>query len=138
MNNIEYTQLVKNAEYPKDPLVPLDPAFINAAGKIQNLINGNIGAVAIIHSIAGSTRSNHWHKNNWHYLYVISGVVKYFERNVDGTDILIKEYKEGDMFFTPPHKVHKTEFLTDCILLSIGKESKEHSAHEEDLVRVEF
>jgi dTDP-4-dehydrorhamnose 3,5-epimerase-like enzyme len=138
INNKTYTGFVDQEEFPSDPLVPLDPPFENAAGTIQNLLNCKIGAVAIIHSVKGSVRSNHWHKSNWHYLYVVSGSVKYYERNLDGTDVLIAEYKAGDMFFTPPNKVHKTEFLEDCVMMSFGRDSKEHDAHEEDVVREEF
>lgn len=138
MSNKEYTDLVSEEKYPIDPFVPLDPPFINAAGSIQNLTNCKIGAVAIINSVKGSSRSNHWHKSSWHYLHIISGRVKYFERNLDGSDRVIREYGPGDMFFTPPNKVHKTEFLTDCVMISMGKESKDHENHEADIVREEF
>jgi len=42
------------------------------------------------------------------------------------------------MFFTPPNKIHKVEFLEDTILISIGKDSKDHESHEKDIVREEF
>jgi uncharacterized RmlC-like cupin family protein len=138
LTNKDFTDLVEQEDYRWGPIVPLDKPFENAAGKIQNLLNCKIGAVAIIHSVKGSVRSNHWHRSNWHYLYVVSGSVKYYERNLDGTDVLISEYKAGDMFFTPPNKVHKTEFLEDCVMMSFGRDSKEHEAHEEDLVRENF
>lgn len=138
MNNKEYTDLVEKEEFPENPLVPLDKPFINDAGVIQNLLNCKIGAVAIIDSKCNSVRSNHWHKSSWHYLYIVSGRVRYYERNLDGTDVIIKDYKEGDMFFTPPNKVHKTQFLTDCIMISLGKESKDHETHEKDIIREEF
>jgi len=138
MNNKEYTDLVDKEEFPSDPLVPLDVPFVNAAGVIQNLLNCKIGAVAIIHSKSGSVRSNHFHKSNWHYLYVVSGSVKYYERDLDGSNEFRKIYEAGDMFFTAPNKVHKTEFLQDCVMMSFGRDSKKHEAHEEDLIREEF
>jgi quercetin dioxygenase-like cupin family protein len=138
MNNKEYTDFVEQEKYPADPLVPLDPPFINAAGSIQNLTNCKIGAVAVISSVKGSERSNHWHRGSWHYLHIISGRVKYFERNLDGSDIVVKEYGPGQMFFTPPNKVHKTEFLEDTILISLGRESKDTETHEKDIVREKF
>lgn len=42
------------------------------------------------------------------------------------------------MFFTPPNKVHKTESITDSIMISLGKESKDHESHEKDIVRQEY
>lgn len=138
MNNKDYTDLVYQNNYPKDPLVPLDEPFINKAGIIQNLTNCNIGAIAIIHTKAGETRSNHWHHSNWHMLYLISGTVKYYERDLDGSNVTINEYSAGQMFFTPPNKVHKVEFLEDSIMVSLGKDSKDHESHEKDIVREEF
>jgi len=64
--------------------------------------------------------------------------VRYYERNVDGTELITRNYIAGDMFFTPPNKVHKTEFMSDCVMISIGRDSKEHDDHEEDLIREEF
>ena len=138
MKNKEYTDLVEKEQYPVDPLVHLDPPFVNDAGTIQNLLNCPIGAVAIIISKAGATRSNHWHRTSWHYLHVISGHIKYYERDLDGTNVLVKEYKAGDMFFTPPNKVHKTVSVTDSVMMSYGRESKDHDSHEKDIVREEF
>lgn len=138
MNNKEYTDLVESENFPSEPFVPIDLPFVNDAGTIQNLLNCNIGSAAIITSKKGSERSNHFHLKSWHFLYVISGALKYFERNLDGSDILIKEYNKGEMFFTPPNKVHKVEFLSDCVLLSLGRFSKDHESHEKDIVREKF
>jgi quercetin dioxygenase-like cupin family protein len=138
MKNKEYTDLVDNKNYPADPLVPLDPPFVDERGKIQNLVNCKIGAVAIIESKAGTERSNHWHKKNSHYLYVITGEVIYYERNIDGSNVVKETYKSGQMIFTPPNKVHKTVFTKDTVMVSLGMESKEHDLHEEDLVREVF
>jgi quercetin dioxygenase-like cupin family protein len=64
--------------------------------------------------------------------------VRYYERNLDGSGLITKNYMPGDMFFTPPNKVHKTEFMSDCVMISLGKESKDHETHEKDIVREEF
>lgn len=138
MNNKTYTDLVEQEKYPTDPIVPLDNPFINQAGSIQNLVNCKIGAVAVINSVKGSSRSNHWHKSSWHFLYILYGRVKYFERNLDGSDIIIREYGPGEMFFTPPSKVHKTEFLENTIMISLGREAKDTETHEKDIVREKF
>lgn len=138
MNNKEYTDLVEEENFPKDPLVPLDEPFVNDAGAIQNLLNCKIGSVAIIHSVKGAERSNHWHKSNWHHLYVVSGMVKYYERDLNGSEFLINTYKAGDMFFTAPNKVHKTVFLEDTVLISMGRDSKDNNNHEKDLIREKF
>jgi len=138
MKNKEYTDLVDAENYPKNPLVPLDTPFVDDRGVIQNLLNCNIGSAAIITSKKDSERSNHYHKSSWHYLYIVSGSLKYYERNVDGSEKFEAIYKTGDLFYTPPNKVHKTVFLEDCTMMSFGKSPKDHDSHEEDLIREEF
>lgn len=138
MKNKEYGDLVEEGKFPQDPRVPIDDIFSDARGDIINLLFSTIGSVAIITSKKDTVRSNHWHRENWHYLYVIKGSMKYLERNVDGSDIKEFVCKEGDLVFTAPNKVHRTEFLEDTILLSLGKSPKDHKHHEEDLIREEF
>jgi len=118
----------------------LEPPFIDNRGTIQNILNIPINSVALITSNAGAIRSNHWHKENDHYLYIISGSVEYYERdlNEDGRNIKPLIFKSGDIFYTPPLKVHKVIFLEHTIMLSLGKNIKTHQAHEDDLVREEF
>ncbi len=120
--------------------IKLELPFIDERGIIQNILNIPINAVAIITSKVGSIRSNHWHKDNDHYLYILSGSLEYYERdlNEDGNAINPVIFKTGEMFYTPPRKVHKVIFLEDTIMLSLGKNIKTHVAHEEDLVREEF
>ncbi len=136
MNNKEYSDLVNKGQYPEDNIVPLDNPFINDRGTIQNILNASINGVAIITSKAGVIRSNHYHKTDFHYLYVISGSMEYYERNINekfvGDPLIVSA---GQMVFTPPLKVHKTVFLQDTVLLSCSKRNRDHNSHEEDVVR---
>jgi dTDP-4-dehydrorhamnose 3,5-epimerase-like enzyme len=123
----------------KQELVLLDPPFIDHRGIIQNILSIPIGNVAIIKSKAGTIRSNHYHKKDWHYLYVVSGSMKYYERKINDTSkvepIIVTT---GQMIFTPPMMIHKTEFIEDTIMISIAKDSQKHDQHEEDIVREKF
>jgi quercetin dioxygenase-like cupin family protein len=140
MKNKEYTDAVENGDYPENPTVSLDAPFKDERGIIQNIINAKLNGVAIITSKAGTIRSNHYHKNDFHYLYVISGKLEYYERdlNEDGSKMVPKLYTTGSLFFTPPNKVHKTVFIEDTVLLSMSKRNRDHNSHEEDLIREEF
>lgn len=139
MNNKEYTTLVEKKNYPKDANVPLDDSFIDNRGIILNLLNAPINGAAIITSKAGTIRSNHYHKEDFHYLYVVSGSMEYYERGIDekfvGEPLIIKT---GQMVFTPPLKIHKTVFLEDTMLVSLSKRNRDHDSHESDLIRAEF
>src|ERR1700675_3073177 len=112
MNNKKYTQAVEQNKYPVSALVPLDMPFVDERGAIQNLLNTSINGAAILTSKKGSIRSNHYHREDFHYLYIISGSMEYYERDLNeefvGKPLIINA---GEMVFTPPLKVHKTVFL---------------------------
>jgi len=139
ITNEEYTKSVLNNIWPEDRKVPLDNPFINSAGWIQNLVLKPISCVSIIESKNNSMRSNHYHKTDYHYLYVLIGCVIYLEREVG--DIKIPEpviYNSGSMIFTPPMVEHTTIFPKETTLISMSKNPRSHENHENDLVRVDF
>lgn len=140
MDNKKYTEAVDKEEYPEDCFVPLDDPFVDDRGSIQNLLNTSIHGAAIITSKKGSVRSNHWHKTDWHYLYVMSGSMLYYERGLEenGADIGPYIVSAGEMVFTPPNKVHKTVFIEDTILLSFSKRNRDHVSHESDVIREDY
>lgn len=140
MKNKEYTAAVENGFYPEDQVVPIDDFFKDERGEIKNLLFTPINSVAIINSKAGTVRSNHYHLSDFHYLYVISGSMEYYERDIGQSSDEIKPIivKTGQMVFTPPHKVHKTVFLEDTVLLSCAKNVRDNEHHEQDVVRIEF
>lgn len=139
MNNDTYTKMVNNGEWPSDSAVPLDTPFINENGVIQNLVLKPMTSVAVITSKSGTMRANHYHKTDWHYAYVISGSILYFERSVGDKGIPEPRlFKAGEMFFTPPMKEHTMVFPEETIFVTMAKNVRSHESHEADLVRVEF
>jgi quercetin dioxygenase-like cupin family protein len=140
MDHEAYVRLVDAGQFPTDPRVPLPEGFEDARGAIQNLLLTTVRNVALVTSKQGTTRSNHYHKEDWHYLYVISGSFNYYERGLDETGENIEPLliKAGELVFTPPLKVHRTDFLEDTVMISMGKNPQEHTRHEEDVVRVAF
>lgn len=83
----------------------------------------------------GSVRSNHWHKTEWHWLYVLEGRMRYREKDRQGHSLRDLYVGPGELVYTPPGRVHRTEFLEDTLLLSLApKQAKE--THEADLQRV--
>lgn len=137
LSNKEYTNLVEQGKYPENNIVALDPPFVDERGSIQNLLNTSINGAAVITSKKGSKRSNHWHREDWHFLYVMSGSMEYWEKPVDGNHEWTKKIiNQGEMVFTAPQMVHKTIFLQDTVLLSFSKRNRDHDSHEEDVVRL--
>ena len=118
--------------------VPLESSFKDDRGIIQNIINGEISHVAIITSKAGSIRSNHYHTTNSHYIYVMSGKMEYWERELDGSNREMILCGPGDMVFSESNKVHKTVFLEDCTIITFAAGHRGPEYDADDTVHVEF
>ena len=138
-SNQGYTAAVEHNFYPANPLVPLGDKFEDERGVIQNLLFTDVKTVSLIVSKKGTERSNHYHKTDWHYLYVLQGEMEYYERELSeqflGKPIVVKA---GQMVFTPPNVVHKTVFTKDTTLLSCAKNVRSYELHEADTVREKF
>lgn len=139
LTSAEYMEAIAKEEYPTDPIVPLAHQFKDERGTILNLIFSDIKSVALISSHKGTERSNHYHKTDSHFLFVLFGEMEYYERNLedpfDDTHIIVKQ---GQMVFTPPLKVHKTVFTKDTLLLSCSKQTRTYELHKEDMVKENY
>lgn len=146
MKSREYNAAVESGEYPDDPTVPIDDVFTNDAGEILNLVfhhktKTRPSGVEVIHSKKNALRSNHYHKTDWHYMYVIEGEMTYFWRPVDKAPVVepvgprMRVYKKGELMFTPPMVEHASFFNEDTTLLVISHNVRSKDNHEADLVR---
>lgn len=118
-------------------------SFSDERGHITNLLpspHGPIGEVSIIYSKAGSVRSNHYHKVDSHWLYVLSGEIHYQECPAinDGPPNYEDEPSiigAGEMVFTGPRFWHRVYFPVDTVLISMSARPRDHESHEADVVR---
>jgi len=137
LSNRQYSGLVDKGSYPEQVAVPLDPAFVNQNGSIQNILLERFTSAAVITSVAGSVRANHYHLTDWHYSYVVSGSVEYYHRPVGSKERPKHEtYPAGTMFFTPPNMEHAMFFPEPTVFLTLAKNVRDHEHHEADVVRV--
>lgn len=123
--------------WPKTTHVVMDDPHIDNRGSIQSLVNFPVKNISLITSKKGSIRSNHYHKNDWHYMYMLSGKAEYYFRPT-GTDEPLKMviFKQGDLVFTPPLEDHVTVFLEDSTFLAMSRNPRDQQAYESDVVRV--
>jgi dTDP-4-dehydrorhamnose 3,5-epimerase-like enzyme len=134
-----YGESVCSGIWPDNRLVPLPASFENDVGIIQNLTLHPVTSVTIINSKADTIRANHYHKTDWHYLYILSGRIRYFERKVGETEIPIPSiFLPGQMFFTPPMVEHAMYFPVETTFITMARNNRSHDSHESDLVRVNF
>ena len=67
--------------------VKIKPEFVDDRGLITKILDDgktNIKSVLLITSKAGSVRSNHYHKKDAHWIYMITGSMEYYEKPVGG------------------------------------------------------
>jgi quercetin dioxygenase-like cupin family protein len=125
--------------WPKQPLVAIEPAHVDARGAIQGLVERPMKSACLITSKKGALRANHYHKTDWHYCYVISGLLEYFERPTGSTDKPKRWLvKAGEMVFTPPMMDHAMRFLEDSVWLTLSRNPRDQASYEADVVRIDM
>ena len=126
----------------------LGEVFESPAGSILNVFEGQMltraGGVSIINSRAGSIRSNHWHRQDAHVLYVLWGSMLYFTNTGSVRELLGATppipkpmmVSAGQAVITGSDELHATAFIEETMLLSISRFGRTHDSHEQDVVRV--
>lgn len=117
--------------------------FTDERGEITTILDDGktiIRNVIIITSKKGSIRGNHYHKEDSHYCYMLTGKMEYFEKPVDADNSKMETavLKKGDMVYSPSMHVHAFRFLTDTIWVCLATKSRKNGAYEKDTVRVKF
>ena len=106
-----------------EPIIKLNEPFIDDRGSIQSLVSldePKIQSAVLIESKKGSVRANHYHKEDWHYCYLISGSIDYYYREVGDKDKpSLAQINPGDVFYTPALVEHAMFFKEDSVLAII-------------------
>jgi|TARA_B110000879_G_C10715344_1_gene334486 cupin superfamily acireductone dioxygenase involved in methionine salvage len=103
-------------------------------GSIISLINDiKVSNISIITSFPKTFRSNHLHKKDWHYMYVLDGIMEYFFKK--NNKIFYIKLKKGDLVFTPPKELHATYFPIKTTLLVASKNKRDKKTYEKDTIR---
>ncbi len=102
-------------------------------GSILSIVDEKVKNVSIITCLPKTIRSNHWHKKDWHYMYVLEGIMEYFY--VSKNKICFMKIKKGDNVFTPPKELHATYFPVKTILIVSSKNKRDKKTYEQDTVR---
>ncbi len=118
-----------------ETLKHIKPAVSDARGLITNIFEGRIEHVAMITSKKGSIRANHYHKEDYQYIYLISGA---FESHcVDTRDTNKRNVlyvKPGDIVDTPPLIAHAQKFTEDSVFLALTTRQRESGKYESDTI----
>ena len=106
-------------------------------GFIQLLLNEHHGSVVIIESVPHIQRANHYHKDDYHYCYIVDGNIDYYERKVGSNECpKLTKFKKGEMFYTPPMMEHCMYFKVKTVFIAMGGKTRTQEEYEKDLVRL--
>lgn len=119
------------------------PEFSDDRGAITRIVDQDthqLRSVLYITSKAGTKRANHYHKQDTHYIYCLSGKFKYSEKNMSDpsaeTETVVME--PGDLVMSSPMIAHAVEFIEDSVFLAITTERRDQESYENDTVRIDI
>ena len=116
--------------------VELGAVHADSRGSIQNLVHQPVGSVTVITSCANTTRAQHYHKQDAHLCFVVSGEVHYYSRKVGETcPPHFRIFTPGEMFATQPMEEHEMYFPVSTVFITLGNLPRTKTSYETDLMR---
>ena len=134
----ELSKMFTAAHFEDYPLIKIPQIFSDGRGTIMNIADGSLGDVAFITSLAGSIRANHFHKQDWHLTFLITGGMNYewqdanTEKQNKNTTVT-----EGQLIFTPPNTPHKMTFTQNSTFIAISRMNRSHEEYSADTIALE-
>lgn len=115
--------------------------FSDSRGGITRIVDEDkfyFRGVLRITSKKGTTRSNHYHKRDSHYLYVESGKCEYSEKPANKLKAKVETVtlRPGDVVLSKPRIIHAVKFLEDSIIWAFTTQKRKQDLYEEDTIRV--
>jgi oxalate decarboxylase/phosphoglucose isomerase-like protein (cupin superfamily) len=119
----------------KSTLFPNVERDSDVRGSILSIVDEPVQNVSIITCNPGSIRSNHWHYNDFHFMYIIEGEIDYFYKDVDDGSMQYLKVRAGDNIFTPDNELHATYFPVKTVMVVSSKFPRDQETYEKDTVR---
>jgi len=118
----------------------IKPEVIEDRGNITRILDTDepMHSILFITSKAGSVRSNHYHKKDMHYCYIMKGKAEWYEKPVEGGEMEKEILNAGDMVMTPPNIIHAVKFLEDTEFLTFSTQPRNQAHYEEDTIRIKL
>ncbi|MBI2010397.1 MAG: WxcM-like domain-containing protein [Candidatus Chisholmbacteria bacterium] len=122
----------------------IKPLAKDRRGKIVNILEekkfAQIANILVIDSKKGTVRANHYHKRDSHYMYLISGKMRYSAKDMRRKNAQLRSVivNAGEIVYTPPMTAHAVEFLEDSLFLALATKSRRQKAYEKDTVRLKL
>ena len=128
INNFEDKDLIKLPENHSDE-----------RGFIQPLCDFEMKSASLLYSKKNTWRANHYHKSDWHFIYVLEGGFEYYYRKTNSNEKIKKKIvKKNQLLYTGPLVDHAMLYTEETKLLVVSKNPRDQKTYEEDTVRIDF
>lgn len=119
------------------------PEFVDERGFISRIVNASpypLSSILYINRKKGVITANHYHKKDAHYIYCLSGKLRYYEKEVQKKNGKLHSVvmNPGDIVLSKPMIAHATEFLEDSVILAFTTEGRNQKNYEKDTVRIKI
>ena len=105
-------------------------------GGILSIVDEKIQNVSLITCNEDTIRSNHYHFEDFHFMYVLEGQIDYFHRGLTSSTLEYIRVTRGQTIFTPPNEIHATYFPVATTLIVSSKNPRDKETYEGDTERV--
>ena len=111
--------------------------FRDKRGWLKKILDGNFSSCIEVYSKKGTIRANHYHKKDKHFIYIISGEILYFHKDLNkNAKTKASLMKKNDLFFTPMMQEHMAYFTKNTHFLAFSTRKRTKFDYEKDLIRV--
>ncbi len=111
--------------------------FRDKRGWLKKILDGNFSSCIEVYSKKGTIRANHYHKKDKHFIYIISGEILYFRKDLKkNAKTKVTLMKKNDLFFTPMMQEHMAYFTKNTHFLAFSTRKRTKFDYEKDLIRV--
>jgi quercetin dioxygenase-like cupin family protein len=117
-------------------IVPADATHADSRGKIIALPYFTTAGTMVIESQPGAVRGNHYHLNESHLMYVVSGRMLYIEEDADQT-VTVAEVGPGESVISPKAVPHATVFPEYTVFVTLSDWDRRGHRYEDEVVRVD-
>ena len=110
------------------------PSFKDKRGTISNLVPSTpIQHIALITSVRGAIRGNHYHRLDSHYTVLLSGKAKYTELIAGRQRSWV--LRPGSVILTRSKTPHVFLFLENSEFIALCTQRRDMGRYEEDTIR---
>jgi len=130
---------MKTNNFEDKDLIELPENHSDERGFIQPLCDLEMKSASLLYSKKNTWRANHYHKSDWHFIYVLEGGFDYYYRKTNSNEKIGKKtVKKNQLLYTGPLVDHAMLYTEETKLLVVSKNPRDQKTYEEDTVRIDF